>query len=174
VKNEVHDLQSLGSEKMINTLKTLLTMVAVLGFLAGCSSNSTTGDSDGADVAATPEPTPEVMVEANPYEALANLTTVFYFDFDQSILKAEARSALMIYAEVLKEAPKSIRLEGHADERGSREYNMALGERRANAVRDFLVLQGVNSSYIETVSYGEESPAVVLSLIHISEPTRPY
>jgi len=150
----------LGVIKMINTLKTLLTMVAVLGLLAGCTSTSDKDD-DAADVAATPEPTMEPVVEADPYEAIQNLATVFYFDFDQSLLKAEARSALMIYAEVLNAAPKSIRLEGHADERGTREYNMALGERRANAVRDFLVLQGVDASYIETVSYGEESPASV-------------
>jgi len=147
----------LGVIKMINTLKTLLTMVAVLGLLVGCSSNTTEEPTPEPTV----EPTMEPVVEADPYEAIQNLATVFYFDFDQSILKAEARSALMIYAEVLNAAPKSIRLEGHADERGTREYNMALGERRANAVRDFLVLQGVDASYIETVSYGEESPASV-------------
>jgi len=145
---------------MTNTLKTFLTLIAVLGLLAGCSSN-TSSDDEPTDVEPTMEPTPEPEVVADPYDAIMNLDTVFYFDFDQSILKAEARSALMVYAEVLKEAPKSVRLEGHADERGTREYNMALGERRANAVRDFLILQGVDSSYIETVSYGEERPAMV-------------
>ena len=59
----------------------------------------------------------------------------------------------------MKGVDDPLRLEGHADERGSREYNMALGERRANAVRDFLVLQGVDASIIETISYGEERPA---------------
>ena len=93
------------------------------------------------------------------YADIRGLDTVFFFDFDQYILKAEARSALMIYAEVLKNAPTSIRLEGHADERGTREYNMALGGRRAIKKKNFLVLQGVDSSYIETVSYGEERPA---------------
>ena len=84
--------------------------------------------------------------------------SVFYFDFDQSLLEAEARAALLVQAECLAKYGDSIRLEGHADERGSREYNMALGERRANAVRDFLVLNGVDSLSIETVSYGEERP----------------
>ncbi|GAA5315281.1 MAG: hypothetical protein AseanaTS_04860 [Candidatus Pelagadaptatus aseana] len=87
---------------------------------------------------------------------MAKLDTVFYFDFDQSVLKPEARAALTAHAAQLKASPRSVRLEGHADERGTREYNMALGERRAKAVRDFLVLQGVDSSNLETISYGEE------------------
>lgn len=144
---------------MTNTLKTFLTLIAVLGLLAGCSSNTTTDD-EVSEVEPTMEPTPAPEM-TDPYADLKGLATVFYFDFDQSILKAEARAALTVYAEVLKEAPKAVRLEGHADERGSREYNMALGERRANAVRDFLVLQGVDASLIETVSYGEERPAMV-------------
>jgi peptidoglycan-associated lipoprotein len=68
---------------------------------------------------------------------------------------------LLAHADKLKGASVAVRLEGHADERGSREYNMALGEKRANAVRDFLVTQGVNGSSLETVSFGEEQPAVV-------------
>jgi peptidoglycan-associated lipoprotein len=55
--------------------------------------------------------------------------------------------------------PRSIRLEGHADERGTREYNMALGESRGNAVKEFMVLQGVSPSMIEVISYGEEQAA---------------
>jgi peptidoglycan-associated lipoprotein len=58
----------------------------------------------------------------------------------------------------LKSGSVAVRLEGHADERGSREYNMALGEKRAKAVRDFLALQGVNAASLEAVSYGEERP----------------
>jgi peptidoglycan-associated lipoprotein len=59
----------------------------------------------------------------------------------------------------MKSYPSNIRLEGHADERGTREYNMALGERRANSVKEFMVLQGVPSSMIEVISYGEERAA---------------
>ena len=65
---------------------------------------------------------------------------------------------LLAHADRLKSSGAATRLEGHADERGSREYNIALGERRANAVRDFLVLQGVSASSLEVVSYGEERP----------------
>lgn len=86
--------------------------------------------------------------------------TVFYFDFDKSELKPEAREALVYHANQLKANPsRRIRLEGHADERGTREYNLALGERRAQAVERYLVVQGVSASQIETISYGEERPA---------------
>ena len=140
---------------MIKSIKLLLTLLAVTGLLAACSSNSSKDD-EVAEPVATPEPVvEEPVVEADPLEGV---DTVFYFEFDQSILDSAARAALTVHAEVLKENPTSVRIEGHADERGSREYNMALGERRANAVRDYLVLQGVDSSLIETVSYGEERP----------------
>lgn len=86
--------------------------------------------------------------------------TVFYFDFDKSDLKQEDRDALVYHAEELKKNPNSkIRLEGHADERGTREYNLALGERRAQAVERYLQVQGVAAGQMETVSYGEERPA---------------
>lgn len=86
---------------------------------------------------------------------------VFYFDFDQAILKPESLAALRIHAQRLLSSPVNVRLEGHADERGSREYNMALGERRATAVKEFLVLQGVDPSLMEVISYGEERPAAI-------------
>lgn len=149
---------------MINSLKVVLSLFAVMGLLAGCTSNTKKVDSSNEPVVqeTSPpvEPTPAPVIEPprNPFDDISGLTTVFYFDFDQSILKSEARAALTIYAKVLRETGASVRIEGHGDERGSREYNMALGERRANAVRDFLVLQGVSSSSVETVSYGEEQP----------------
>lgn len=83
---------------------------------------------------------------------------VVYFDFDQDVIREDGRAVLMNHAARLKKGGKAV-LEGHCDERGTREYNMALGERRAKAVRDFLVIQGVNSAQLETVSYGEERPA---------------
>ncbi|MGQ9427277.1 peptidoglycan-associated lipoprotein Pal [Gilvimarinus sp. F26214L] len=101
----------------------------------------------------------ESSVTPTEPEEEVELDRVFYFDFDSSVLKPEARAALTAHAERFKNNSEAVRLEGHADERGSREYNMALGERRANAVADFLVLQGVPRSRIETVSYGEERPA---------------
>lgn len=84
--------------------------------------------------------------------------TVFYFDFDSSELKPAAQDALDAHIALLKTNDRSVRLEGHTDERGTRDYNMALGERRANAVRDYMVVNGVASYRIETISYGEEQP----------------
>ncbi|OQW94960.1 MAG: peptidoglycan-associated lipoprotein [Beggiatoa sp. IS2] len=82
-----------------------------------------------------------------------------YFDFDQYTVRGDARPVVEAHAAFLVRNPNvPIRLEGHADERGSREYNLALGEKRANSVRDMLILLGVNSLQITTLSYGEERP----------------
>ncbi len=86
-------------------------------------------------------------------------TTVFYFEFDRADLSAEAREALVYHATRLMENPSlRYRLEGHADERGTREYNLALGERRAQAVERYLQVQGVSAGQLEVISYGEERP----------------
>jgi len=87
------------------------------------------------------------------------LAHIIYFDFDQSTIKAEFRAALNGHAAYLSQNPSAnIVLEGHADERGTREYNIALGERRGNAVSRYLVVQGVSVDAIEVVSFGEERP----------------
>ncbi len=147
---------------MTKTIKTFLTLFVLMSFLAACSSNTSTDDAtdtvDTSTVEDTSTATIDTPVETDP---LAGVDSVFYFEFDESILSSEARAALTVHAEVVRNEGRSVRLEGHGDERGSREYNMALGERRANAARDYLVLQGVSSSSIETVSYGEERPASV-------------
>ena len=89
---------------------------------------------------------------------LGNL--VVYFDFDRDEVKSEHRDMLRAHAQFLSNNPRArVRLEGHTDERGSREYNVALGERRALSVRRYMLLQGVSSDQITTVSYGEERPA---------------
>jgi peptidoglycan-associated lipoprotein len=86
---------------------------------------------------------------------------VIYFDFDNSEIKPEYTTVIAAHAKYLaSNASIRVRLEGNTDERGSREYNIGLGERRAQAVRRALMLQGVAESQITTVSYGEERPAV--------------
>ena len=93
---------------------------------------------------------------------VANLQTVFYFDFDASSVRNDSIADLEAHAQYLATHPESsIRLEGHADERGTREYNIALGERRAKAVERFLAVNGVNSAQVESISFGEEKPAVM-------------
>lgn len=97
--------------------------------------------------------------------ALAEATqagVVVYFDYDRAEIKPEFIPVVTAHARYLNgNAQRSVRLEGHSDERGSREYNIGLGERRAQAVRRALLLQGVSESQITTVSYGEERPAVL-------------
>ena len=84
---------------------------------------------------------------------------VVYFDFERSEIRADARPILRNNATDLKNVEGRVTVEGHTDERGSEEYNLALGERRANAVRKYLVNLGVSSSDLRVVSYGEAKPA---------------
>jgi peptidoglycan-associated lipoprotein len=85
---------------------------------------------------------------------------VVYFDYDQAEIRPEFNALLQAHGQNLATNPNAqVRLEGHADERGSREYNIGLGERRAQAVRRVLMLQGATANQLSTVSYGEERPA---------------
>jgi peptidoglycan-associated lipoprotein len=84
-----------------------------------------------------------------------------FFDFDKFTIRPDQRDALAADAEWLKKYPNvKIRIEGHCDERGTAQYNMALGEKRANAVKDYVTSLGIDASRIETVSYGKERPFV--------------
>jgi len=87
---------------------------------------------------------------------------VIYFDFDKSDIRSEFRDILNAHAEYLANNPSvNVTIEGHCDERGTREYNIALGERRANAIKRMLTLQGVAASQIRVISYGEERPVAL-------------
>lgn len=89
--------------------------------------------------------------------AMASLGEMIFFDFDRSDLSPDARETLQQKAEILRQYPEvSVRIEGHADERGTVEYNLALGERRAEAARSYLIDLGINLDRLTTVSYGEE------------------
>ena len=139
--------------------------------LAACSSNeSKEADAAAAAAAAAAEQAAQEAAEREAAQqaqaeaqreletAAANVGTVFYFTFDSSSLTDEARVQVDVHIAALRGNSDSVRLEGHTDERGTREYNLALGERRANAVRDYMVANGVPSYRIETISYGEENP----------------
>jgi peptidoglycan-associated lipoprotein len=95
-------------------------------------------------------------------DLIVNVGDRVYFGYDRYDLTPEALNQLQMQARWLQQYPNvNIVIEGHADERGTREYNLALGDRRANAVRDYLVSLGVSSSRVGTISYGKEMPEVL-------------
>ncbi len=96
----------------------------------------------------------------NPQSILSS--RVIYFEFDSASIRNEDRATIQAHAEYLSQhSSASVVLEGHTDERGSREYNIALGEKRAKAVRQLLLFQGAVASQLQTVSYGEENPVAI-------------
>jgi peptidoglycan-associated lipoprotein len=104
-----------------------------------------------------PPPPPDDMDVPEPPLELGLLT--IYFDYDKYNLKADAKNALTANGKTLREnADVKVLIEGHCDERGTVEYNLALGEKRAMAARDYLVDLGVKADRIRTISYGEEHP----------------
>ncbi len=135
------------------------------GAAASASSNTSTSntssDAGGTTSAGSAGGASSIGSIRTPDELLAKVGSTVYFDYDQSSLTSEAQATLDRQAAFLKASP-SFRLviEGHCDERGTREYNLALGDRRASAVRDYLVAKGINASRLSTISYGKERPSV--------------
>jgi peptidoglycan-associated lipoprotein len=144
-----------------NHIMTLLALVVLLALLTACS---TTTES----VPPAPEPQPESEftqpeIEKAPTSAPSSISSQLknvYFDFDRSEIRGDARPLLRANAEVLRRANADVVVEGHCDERGSEEYNLALGESRAHSVMKYLANLGVSSSRISIVSYGETRPEV--------------
>ena len=98
----------------------------------------------------------------SPQEFTVSVGDRIFFDTDSSVIRADAQSILIRQAQWLARYPSySVTVEGHSDERGTREYNIALGARRAAAARDFLSSQGVPANRIRTISYGKERPVAV-------------
>ncbi|WP_271270561.1 peptidoglycan-associated lipoprotein Pal [Aliamphritea hakodatensis] len=131
---------------------------------AGCSTTSqnTTEGAAGDTSTTSTTSTASSSVSGNAMDQVKSLDNTFYFDFDQYTLKPEAVAALRGHAKYLASNPSAkVTLAGHADDRGTREYNIALGEKRAKAAARVLTINGVSSSQIEVISYGEEKPAVV-------------
>ena len=143
-----------------------LTMLAAVALLAACeTAPETTGNtgSSGASTNTGSSAPAAVQIQGGSQEDLVvNVGDRVFFAYDSSDLGAEARAALEQQAAWLKKyGAVRVTLEGHADERGTREYNLALGERRANAVKDYLVALGINPSRVNTISYGKERPAAI-------------
>ncbi len=148
-----------------------LTLLAAAALLVGCQTDPQPGSesspptSDGGTTSTSPPTSVEQLPTFNDnlepyYPGTTNLLPrVFYFELDKAVIAQSDLAALETHARVLVDNPqRRVMVEGHCDERGTREYNLALGERRSMAVADFLKAAGVPASRIETVSYGEERP----------------
>ncbi len=143
-------------------------LFAALLFVAACTTATdetattggeggvSTGDTGTTEIAATDFAGP---VPGSPEDFMVNVGNSIYFDLDKSVLRSDARNTLDRQAEWLSRYPNNaISVEGHCDERGTREYNLALAERRAASVKSYLVALGVDGSRIRTISYGKERP----------------
>jgi peptidoglycan-associated lipoprotein len=154
-----------------------LLALGVVVVAAGCGSSVKLEDVPVEDrkgampLAPAPAPAMESRSAVAPVNLTANqlpaagpagVAKVVYFDYDSFVIKSEFQSALEAHAKHLKaDARRRVNLEGHTDERGGREYNLALGQKRAEAVRRALTLLGVADSQLEAVSFGKEKPAAM-------------
>lgn len=139
---------------MNNAFRYSLLLVLALTLLAGfgCAKK---------DVEQTGDPDEMPMTESERQAAMSISNGIVYFEYDRFDLTAESKNILTQKAPVIKEFPQlRVTIEGHCDERGTEEYNLALGERRARAAYDFLLNLGVNASQMEMVSFGKLHPAV--------------
>jgi peptidoglycan-associated lipoprotein len=129
----------------------------VLAALAGCSSSSVDQSAATGGGATMNAPVP-----GSAEDFAHNVGDRVFFAFDRSDVSAEGQAALHRQAEWLKQYPATlVVVEGHCDEHGTREYNLALGERRAHAVKNYLISLGVDANRVEVISYGKERPFVV-------------
>lgn len=154
------------------SMKKLFLFAGVVLLVAGCSSvpldsppvedRSSGGSAAGSSSTVTPATTATVDDSAARAAAIPAIEArVVYFDYDSFVIKPEFQALVEANAKVIKANPgRKVALEGHADERGGREYNLALGQKRAEAVRRALTLLGVPDSQLEAVSFGKEKPAV--------------
>ncbi len=157
----------------VRTVKCVVLLAAVAA-LSACESTSGVKEDQGvgqpsteqlASSAATAGAAPGSTsgFQGSPLDDPSSLlsTRVVYFDYDVSDVRPDERAIVEAHGSYLASNPDaSVTLEGHADERGSREYNIALGERRGNSVRQLMTLLGASAAQIRVVSYGEERPAV--------------
>lgn len=139
----------------------ILVALSLLFFVAACSTMHKNGADAGKGGIAGQDVAPFTIISKDGNNVVRASDRVF-FAYDSAVLDASAQKILDRQAQFLsKNAHVTVTVEGHCDERGTREYNLALGERRANAVKNYLVNSGVASNRVTTISYGKERPAVV-------------
>ena len=143
----------------------ILSVFAAAALLAACETapdSSATSAGEGVSTTNQPSSTSSTLSESSPEWFAVNVGDRVFFGFDKYDLSGEARRTLELQSAWLKKYPQyKVVVEGHADERGTREYNLALGEHRANSVKDYLVALGIDPSRVETISYGKERPVAL-------------
>ena len=143
---------------------TVTIVFASLLMLAACSSKpADNGSAAGSGAAGAGSSTAGTTIApGSDRDFIVNVGDRIFFDTDKYNVRADQRAQLQKQADWLKKYPNvQVTVEGHADERGTREYNIALGERRANAAKDFLVAQGIPAARVKTISYGKEKPVAL-------------
>ncbi len=146
-------------QKKIWIVLALCVVMPALLFTVSCQKKVAAVAQPAPKAAEAPKPAPAPAPAPAKMMVPAFMAEDVYFDFDKSVLKAEAQANLKKKAEWLKaNAGVSATIEGHCDERGTNEYNLALGERRAESAKKFLVDLGVDAKRLTTISYGEERP----------------
>ena len=136
----------------------ILGMIAAVALVAACETAPTKKDAaSGSGLTEAYSSKTPSMVKGSQQDLVVNVGDRVYFDYDKYNLQADSRQVLEKQAAWLKEnGAVKVVIEGHADERGTREYNLALGERRANSVKDYLVALGIADNRIDTISFGKE------------------
>jgi len=151
-------------------MRKVLSVFAAVLLLAACETASdqsagTAGQGGATGAGSAPAPATAARPGVRPgsqEDLVANVGDRVFFDFDKSDLKPEARRTVERWAAWLRQHPTvTVTVEGHADERGTREYNIGLGERRAASAKNFLVSLGIDARRVATISYGKERPAVI-------------
>ena len=142
-------------------LKKLLLLVATGFFLASCAATNTQQGGD-VDAASTSSGSDSSITAGTQEDLIVNVGDRVFFEFDSSELTVDAQATLDAQAAWLMQYPDTnITIEGHADERGTREYNLALGDKRAFAVYSYLAQAGIDTNRMEYISWGKERPEVV-------------
>lgn len=140
----------------------LLGAFAAIGLLAACSGNNAanTGAANGAGMAGST--TAGTAAPGSEEDLVANVGDRVFFELNQNTLSSDAQATLGRQADWLQRYPQvTVQIAGNCDDRGTEEYNLALGQRRAAAARDFLVAHGVSASRITTISYGKDRPTAL-------------
>ena len=146
----------------------ILGLISAVALVAACETAPKSGASAGGGGGPSETYTPPLsggpasVRPGSQEDLVVNVGDRIYFGFDKFNLKADARQTLDKQGVWLKANPSvTVTIEGHCDERGTREYNLALGDRRANSVKDYLVSLGVNPARLKTISYGKERPVAM-------------